>query len=343
MATEIINAPEVVESQTTPEVIHPEKMNEKQRDRWLLTGEHPEVKEIKPKVAASAPAPASKEVPASQTGGEEQPRQASKKAADRVQELLQERHELREKLKKLEAAPKAESQPAAAKPTVQANEPAPPEKPKHPDLLQFKTTAEYELAMERYDQAMEAYSAKKAAFETAKKQSEENQAKLEAGLKVSWERVQTKYPDAKDKSAPIIIALIENQAAMPQVTWFLNNTEILPDLLYAMGGQFKVDEFIELGRTNPAKAIRVLAMMEKDILDELAKPVKAEEEKPEPVEEIVPREPKKVSQAPAPPREVGGQASAVEDPIKSAVARRDFGSFRETANQRDFQRKSRGR
>ena len=334
---------EVIEQQS---VVHPEEMTDKQRERWLLTGEHPEVK---PNKAAPAPAKTPAKDAASQPASTTEEKPKSKTAADRklelsaeIKDLLEKRGVLRDeefwqKFDEFRKTPvrevKTESQPVVAKPLV---EPPEPERPKRPKLIEYSTTAEYEAAMDKYDDAMLDYPAKKASYDKAKADAAENQQKMESTLRAGWKRVNERYPDATEKSKAVFQALVENQNLMPQVTWFLNSTEILPDMLYALGGQFKLDEFLELGKNNPAKAIRVLATMEKDILDELEKkPAKDDDE-------VIPREPKKVSQAPPPPREVGGQASVPADPIKSAVARRDFDSFAQEANRRDIQRKKRG-
>lgn len=324
----------VAESSPAQEVIHVEEMNDSQRERWLKDGTHPE---IKPKTADPAPAGDKAASPAEGTGKRKTADDRKAQLSAEIQDLLAERKKQREALEK-ERVERTESQPVEKK--VDANAPKPPERPKRPDLVQFKTTAEFEAAMDKYDADVESYSAQKAAFDKATAEAQEAQTKMEQRLKDGIERVNKKYPDAIDVSKPIFQALVENSTAMPQVTWFLNHTEVLPDMLYALGGKFKLDEFIELGKTNPAKAIRVLAMMENDIITELEKSAKAAESA-EVEEKPVPRE-KKVTQAPEPPKEVGGKASASEDPLKSAVARRDFSSFANEANKRDIQRRTRG-
>ena len=325
-----------VVAESSPAVVHPEEMNDTQRSEWLRTGTHPEIKPSK-----AEPAPAGEKKAASP------PAEKRKTADDRklelsadIKDLLSKRGVLKEDdfwkdfeefRKTRSAKPVAESQPAP-----QVNEPKPPERPKRPDLAEFKTTAEYEAAMDKYDAAVETYQAQKAAFATATADAKANQEKLEAKLKEGWERVTAKYPDAKDVSTPIFQALMANAKAMPEVTWFLNNTEVLPDMLYVLGGKFKLDEFLELGKTNAPKALRLLLTMENDIIAELAKSAVPEKEP-------APRETKKVTQAPEPPKEVGGKASVPEDAIKTAVARRDFSTFANEANKRDIQRRRQGR
>jgi hypothetical protein len=341
MATE--TATVVTESQ--PVVVHPEQMTEKQRDRWLLDGTHPE---IKPKAAESAPAKASEkpasEKPAASQAAEEQkkPKGEDRKVelSVEIRELLERRGVLKEEdfWKEFqdfrESRKKADSQPAAEA----VKEPPPPERPKRPRRVDFATDALFEEALDKHEGELLEYPAKKAAYDQAKAQAAEDQAKLESRLRDGMSRVNEKYPDAKDVSKTVFEALWKNRDAMPHVTWFLNSSEVLPDMLYALGGQFELDKLLEMGKKDPAKAIRVLSGMENSILAELEKAAKPKEE-----EAPAPRETKKVTQAPEPPREVGGKASVTEDPLKAAVARRNFSAFAEEANRRDIQRRSRGK
>ena len=130
----------------------------------------------------------------------------------------------------------------------------------------------------------------------------------------------------------------------PEVTWFLNNTSVLPDMLYALGGDFKLDDFVQLGKSDPAKAIRLLARMEGEIITEIEKGTSPKEpaaktETPDP-----PKTEKPVTKAVKPPAEVSGQGTSAEDPIKAAVASGDTSTYMRLMNERDIARRNkRGR
>ena len=345
----------------SPVVVQPEqKMTREERQSWLSTGNLPT---RTPKEAPPASAKETEKVSTSATEkvetapppeGDKQPKKRAT-AADRSQELSAEIKELLEKRGVLKAddfwkefedfrktREKKADPPPATETKTEAKAPAAPERPKRPKLADYKDVPEWETAMEAYEDQLLEYPVKKAAFEAAKAQAEKSQKDSEKRMADAIERVNTKYPDAKDVAPKVFKTLLDARASIPEVTWFLNNTTVLPDLLYALGGDFKLDEFVQLGKTDAAKAIRLLAKMEGEIIAEIDGAPKEPAAKTETSEP--PKTEKPVTKAAKPPGEVSAQGTTSDDPIKAAVANGDTSTYMKLMNERDIaRRQKRGR
>jgi len=104
----------------------------------------------------------------------------------------------------------------------------------------------------------------------------------------------------------------------------LNDSEVLPDLLYTLGSDPKeLASFLNLAKTAPGKALRYIALTESLIREELESGTK--ETKP-------PAKP--ITSAPKPPAEVGGRASTPGDQLEAAAKANDFRSFKAESNRR---------
>ena len=295
-----------------------------------MTGKLPQKAESAPakepeKDSTSAAKPA-ETAPASEAG-KEQPK-SRKTADDRKQELsgeiktlLERRGVLKddefwaefEEYRKNKGAKAAEPPTATTKPEIK--EPEAPKRPIRPKLLDFQSDIpKWEAAMEKYEDELLEYPARKAAFEAAKASAEKSKQDSEKRMREGIERVNEKYPDAPEVGPKVFQSLMDARAQIPEVMWFLNNTEVLPDMLYALGGQFKLEEFIEQAHASPAKAIRLLATMENDIVEALKNGKKSEE----PAAKEEQAEPPKVAvtKAGKPPGEVSAKGTVTEDPSR---------------------------
>ena len=109
-----------------------------------------------------------------------------------------------------------------------------------------------------------------------------------------------------------------------QVMDVLNDSPVLPDLLYTIGGtEASKTDFLEACRTNPAKALRVALLIEQEIVKELGKGTVAAQKDGE--AETAAAAPK--PRAPKPPTEVGGRGAPGEDALISAAKTGDFRTF----------------
>ena len=165
------------------------------------------------------------------------------------------------------------------------------------------------MAMDEYEQYRDGQVAARTRQE---QQQQENQKSMAEMLK----QATVKHPDAKDR---IISATNEIVAkAPPYMQVFVNDSEVLGDLLYTLADESTLSNLLETAKTNPSKALRVLRDMELDIQKALSKPaeVKPEEKAPE-----------QKPRAPKPPSEVGGRGAATEDADKSAARDGNFAAF----------------
>jgi hypothetical protein len=122
-----------------------------------------------------------------------------------------------------------------------------------------------------------------------------------------------KYPDWNDVAKPFI-GKIADSKVHPAVTQVLNATKNLTDVMYAIGGSKDADNIAELAQTNPAEAIRQIAVYEYLVSQELKGSDKAVEKKiPEPV-----------TKAPKPVTELSARGAGGEDPATAAVRANDY-------------------
>lgn len=250
--------------------------------------------------------------------------------------------------------------------TARAETPKAPEKPKRPKLSDFKAGSGYEVekydvAVEQFEKDFDDWRAKSDAFQRATEQHQKQQKELTIKLEEANKRLFTKYGEEQTKDTMVKVMTQIRERSTPEVMFALDSSPCLPDLLYTMGSNFDLPALLDAAKTNPGKAVRVIAQMERDIIAELEKGAVATIK----TDDADVRETKKVekdpdagddadsdkddghaartvSAAPRPPRQPGGASRGSEDPLKSAVANDDFDSFKRVADERHANRKKRG-
>jgi hypothetical protein len=296
-----------------------------QREHWNETGKQPEPPKKKQEAEpAASPAKEEKSEPKGKTEAEPEtaPKQGKKErkpgeklsADERIAQVLAENKELKAKLERSSAT--------EPKPSAEKSEPAKAaEAPKRPNPFTWdKTPAEFETAME----AWEASQRQLAVQDFQRSEA----AKAQQGkLRGQMEEVKGKYPDAESK----ITATYESfsKVQMPGVILsMLNDSEVLPELMYVLSDEDTRSNFIETMKTQPGKAVRALAQMEADIVGASKAKGKEKSEPEEPAE----RKPR----APKPPSEVGGRGAAGDDPLRTAAEAGDFHAFDQEMRHRKF-------
>ena len=252
---------------------------------------------------------------------------AKEKPVDkRIKQLLDERKEERERLAKLEtelAEFRKGAKPAETKPTPEAQKAAePPKRPRMAEFLNVNGT----LDSEKYEAAMDKYETDKEAFR--EHENRVKNASAEQGRMIDkWKSdLKGKYSEKADgiDVKTTVDKLVSTVKDAPAFAAFVNDSEVFTDLLYVLGTDPKLDEFLELAKTNPTKAIRKLIALEAGVQAELSKETKAPAVEP-PKAEKKPEEPK--PRAPKPPPEVGGRGASTEDAGVSAAKDGNFSAF----------------
>lgn len=131
-------------------------------------------------------------------------------------------------------------------------------------------------------------------------------------------QAEAKHPGAKGK---IIAATTEIMADRTPffVKAFVNESNVIGELLYVLADQATLNKVLETAKTNPGKALRVLHDMETEISKALSSEKAAgSQSSPKP-------------RAPRPPSEVGGRSAAGDDGTRGAES---FGDFSTRQNQR---------
>lgn len=276
--------------------------------------------------AASAP-PAKQAQPgksAEPGAAKQEPKPKAKPTAEaRIAELIAERKAaedraiaLEERLRKLESA---------AQPTPKA-ESKPKEPPKRPDPFTWKgTPEEFSKAMDEYEEYRDSQVA-------ARTRQEQAQTEAQKAMAEMVKQTTAKHPDAAEKIKSATNEIMAESVPL-FVKAFVNDSEVLGELLYTLADQATRDKLLETAKTNPGKALRVLRDMELDIQKALATPEPKQEAKPkEEASEPKPR-------APKPPSEVGGRGASTEDGAVVAAKDGNFKSF-EAEQRRKYMRAS---
>lgn len=236
---------------------------------------------------------------------------AKPSAEERIAELTAERKaaekratDLEERLRKLESA---------AQPTPKADTKA-KEPPKRPNPFTWTGT------QEEFDKAMDAWEEHRDQLATQRARQELAQTEAQKSMSEVLRQATAKHPDAADK---IKSATTEIMGKAPLfVQSFVNDSEVLGELLYTLADATTLGNLLETAKTNPGKALRVLHNMELDIQKALSK---LEEKKPEAKSEE--KAPEAKPRAPKPPVEVGGRGAATEDAGTAAARDGKFGDF----------------
>jgi hypothetical protein len=295
-----------------------------QRAEFRKTGELPT-----PKTEDAAPSPEAEPkaetVPASEAEKtqQEKPAKAEKPkqtAEDRIAQL----EATIEKIRKgagLKEAQKVEP-PATKVEQVeqQFTRPKPTPEDKNPD-----GTPKFSV----YEDYIEDLADWKSEQREAKRDKEQAQQAQTRELNAKVESARSRYENFDDVLQPTVDAIVGDAAISPVVKHMLNDSEVLPDLIFTIGSSEKeLASFVKMAKENPGKALRYIALTESLIAEELegkAKPTS--EAKPEP-----PAKPQ--TAAPKPPSEVGGRAASPGDALESAAKANDFRAFKAEANRR---------
>lgn len=300
-----------------------------QREHWNKTGNIPETPK-KAQESATATEPESEGKPKTAAESETAQKQEPKERKPGEKISAQERiSQQTARIKELEAS-LAEAKKSVTKPTPSDDKAKVEEAPKaakRPNPFTWAgTPEEFEAAQDAYEGRLQEIAAANALQQhSQRQQAQELQGKLDEARK--------RYADADTRILPVADRIENDQQIPLAVRQIIGESDVLPDLLYTLGADGKLDEFIQMAHTNPGKAIRMVAKLESLINEELSGKAKSEaasEEKP-------PVEPK--PRAPKPPSEVGGRAAASEDGLVTAARANSFRDFEKEMNARLMSRK----
>lgn len=304
-----------------------------QRAEFRRTGELPEpAKQEQPKTEESAtsaeetPNSEQEETPKGETQPDPQKKsQESRRKPDAEHRIKQ----LTDETKRL----KAELETLKSKPTDQ---PKPVEQPKsEPQYTRPKPTAEDKdkdgnPKYTTYEDFVEDLADWKAEQRLATQQREQQQQAQKRELDSKVSEAKQRYGEKFEEILiPTVNTIVGDQEVSGAVKAMLNESEVLPDLLFTLGSnQQELTSFLQMAKTNPGKALRYIALTESLIREELSGDKGSREETPA----------KPQTQAPKPPAEVGGRASAPPDALESAAKAGDFRAFKAEATRRQLAR-----
>ena len=262
----------------------------------------PPAKVAKPEDKSAEPGAAKQETkPKAKPSAEERISQltAERKAAeDRANELDRRVRELESK-----SAPASKAEPAKAK-----------EPPKRPNPFTWTGT------QEEFDKAMDAYEEHRDQQVAARTRQEQANQEAQKAMSEMVKQATVKHPDAKEKINAATTEVMSEKTPF-FVKAFINDSEVLGELLYTLADKPTLDKLLETAKTSPGKALRVLRDMELGIQKALSEPEKKVEAKAEE------KAPESKPRAPKPPSEVGGRGAATEDAGTAAARDGNFGAF----------------
>ena len=154
---------------------------------------------------------------------------------------------------------------------------------------------------------------------------------LEISAKVA--EAKTRYPNYDEVINPAVDAILGDKEIVGVVKAMLNDSEVLPDLMFTIGSKpEELASFVKMAKNEPGKALRYIALTESLIREEL------ENAKSGASEKVVVTPAKPQTQAPKPPAEVGGRGAAPPDALVSAAQANDFPAFKAELNRRSLAR-----
>jgi hypothetical protein len=159
----------------------------------------------------------------------------------------------------------------------------------------------------------------------------EQQRSQEQELNSKVSEARQRYGEKFDEVLqPTLQTILGSQSVLPVVRQLINESEVLPDLLFTLGSNPEgLNEFLGMA---PGKQARYIALTESLIYEALeAKNAPQEAVKAEP-----PAKPK--TSAPKPPAEVGGRNSSPGDELESAARSGDYRRFKAEADRRAIAR-----
>lgn len=327
------------------------------RAEWLKTGNMPEAPAEKPK-EASAPsketsvegAP-SQDAPAPEPGKQQEQRQRNS-AESRLNEILDDLREQGLTPKALKSfkqdyqRTQSQAEPQKTAATEQTAKPAidpkAPVKPKTEDF-EGKPWAEYEAAKDKYYEDVADYKAAKA-IETDRARQRDEAATRELQGKVT--DAEKRYgTDAREVIRKTSTEIFSDAKVNGVVKALLNDSPVLVDVLYTIGGKAEdLTDFLETARSNPSAAIRKLVLVEKLVIEELAKggeeakagaPDRGDDGKFKPAQ---PSTPERKTSAPPPPKEVRSTTGAAPDEVVEAYKSGNARAFIEAENRREIRK-----
>lgn len=277
---------------------------------WRMTGELPKKPETQ---AESSPADAPKEenpAVAAESGPapkqQEQPRKG-KDAEHRIKELLADQKRMRAELEALKSRPAQVEQPRQQQQAPQYTRSKPSVDAKNPD-----GTPKYGTYEDYVEDLADWKAEQRIAQQMQQLAAQAQQRQVAEGV----EQARTRYQDFDSVGLPVANAIVSDPQIPNNLKVRINNSKVLPDLLYTIGGdpQFQA-RFMLAAKTDPEAARDAIALMERDIQDRLSKPARTESETPAPAK----RGPEN---APPPPIEIGnrgGQVDETERLLKAAA------------------------
>lgn len=318
----MIEATAVAETSTAPAVDISRgplvDMTGDQRAEFRRTGELPGPPK-KQEEAATSEVAETKPAPGAQP--EKKPQETRRKpdAEHRIGELTAETKRLKAELESLRTPKPAE-----------AAKPGPVQQPQ-PQQTRTKPTAEDKgqdgnPKYTTYEDFVEDLADWKAEQREANSRRDQQQKEQGKALQAKVEEARGRYEKFDEVLQPTLNAIVGDQQVSPAVKAMLNDSEVLPDLIFTLGSNPKeLAAFVKMAKENPGKALRYVALTESLIAEELDS-----KNKPSPTVAPV----KTQTAAPRPPAEVGGRNTAPPDALESAAKSGDFRTFKAAANRR---------
>lgn len=328
---------------------------------WRKTGTLPEKKEPEPKNAESLAADTSKEThseadeaesaPDTDSGKKQQESRRKPGAEARIGELTA---KLKQLERDLEEARKPKSTQAESSPARQ-------EQPQQPQTYQdyrkaFKPAewiegyakANPDSSYEEANAAMVDHLADARDYFRQIEQQRQQQANA---LQELARKAKEKYPDFDEVKTSFLGKVISNQGKplIPQPVFdIIESSDYLADVVYTIGSdEAEAAAFVEMAKTNPAKAVRYVAKVESLIEAELAKPRNDKGQFAANEDEPAPKTPAKrgPESAPAPPLEINARGSGTMDEAERAFQAIERGdakavrAFMAAENAKDLRRR----
>ena len=312
-----------------------------QRTEFRKTGELPKA-ESKQETPQEESAPSQEETPKpteetqEEQSTQQEPTQTKPQESKRRPDAEARIKQLTDRIKELEA-----NQPAR----VEAPKPENPQEPAKPQNYQeWRKTFKPSVWIEEYAKANPeaTYEDANAAmadylgdvrdqFRTAEQQQQIQQREFQSKVAEAKARYGDKFDEVL---APAVTAIIGDQSVSGVVKSMLNDSEVLPDLMFTIGSDAtELANFVKMAKENPGKAIRYIALTESLIRDEL----EGKQASEPPAAPVKPQ-----TQAPRPPAEVGGRAASPGDALEEAAKAGDFRSFKAESTRRELARMKTG-
>ena len=298
-------------------------MTSEQRQEYRRTGDLPGTPKKTEEAATSSVAPKAEPEGESDPPKQQETPKAETKPKPTAEERIAQLEATIEKIRKGSGkeTPKAESSPAEPKPVQQH----PPTRPK-PTAEDKKEDGSSKF--DTYEDFVEDLSDWKAEQRDVQRERDTAQQVQAKSFNDKLESARTRYPNFDDVMKPTVDAIVGDNAVSPVVKQMLDDSEVLPDLIFTIGSsESDLANFLKMAKDNPGKALRYIALTESLIADELAGTKPADEA---PV--------RQKTQVPKPPSEAGGRAATPPDALEAAAKAGDFRAYKAESLRRDLAR-----